>query len=101
MDTLDSLQFYYKCETEATRTTVLLWPLLAIVASCLSDVTLLSCLTTLLELSAARLINWVKDTYPSRGYQSELLPEVEACTRTFQDNERYKSDSRYFRVWKS
>jgi hypothetical protein len=46
-----------------------------------------------------RLIRWVKDAYPAGGYQSELLPVVEACTRTFQDDERYKSDIRYLRVW--
>ncbi|KAG0623744.1 hypothetical protein M758_3G198400 [Ceratodon purpureus] len=46
-----------------------------------------------------QLIRWVKDTYPAGGHQSELLPVVEACTRTFQDDERYKSDIRYLRVW--
>lgn len=44
-------------------------------------------------------IRWVKDAYPSGGHQSELLQVVEACTRTFQDDERYKSDIRYLRVW--
>lgn len=44
-------------------------------------------------------IRWIKDAYPTGGYQSELLPVVEACTRTFQNDERYKSDIRYLRAW--
>jgi hypothetical protein len=42
---------------------------------------------------------WVKDAFPSGGIQSELLPLLEACTRTFQTDERYRSDLRYLRVW--
>jgi spatacsin len=52
-----------ECETEKqpgrellSRAKVLRWPLLAIVASCLGDVTPLSCLTTWLELTAARSV---------------------------------------------
>ena len=52
-----------ECETEKqpgrellSRAKVLRWPLLAIVASCHSDVTPLSCLTTWLELTAARSV---------------------------------------------
>ncbi|CAK9190250.1 unnamed protein product [Sphagnum troendelagicum] len=44
-------------------------------------------------------IMWVKDAFPSGGIQSELLPLLEACTRTFQTDERYRSDLRYLRVW--
>jgi len=47
----------------------------------------------------ARYIMWVKDAFPSGGTQSELLPLLEACTRTFQTDERYRSDLRYLRVW--
>ncbi|XP_024371913.1 uncharacterized protein [Physcomitrium patens] len=50
-----------ECETEKQpgrellgRAKVLRWPLLAVVASCFADVTPLSCLTTWLELTAAR-----------------------------------------------
>lgn len=52
-----------ECETERqpgrellSRAKVLRWPLLAIVASCFPDVTPLSCLTTWLELTAARFV---------------------------------------------
>jgi hypothetical protein len=48
---------------------------------------------------ANRYIKWVKDEFPSGGAQSELQPVLELCTRTFQNDERYKSDSRYLRVW--
>jgi checkpoint serine/threonine-protein kinase len=44
-------------------------------------------------------IMWVRDAFPSGGIQSELLPLLEACTRTFQTDERYRSDLRYLRVW--
>lgn len=50
-----------ECETEKqpgrellTRAKLLRWPLLAVVASCHAEVTSLSCLTTWLELTAAR-----------------------------------------------
>lgn len=52
-----------ECETEKQpgrellgRAKVLRWPLLAVVASCFADVTPLSCLTTWLELTAARYL---------------------------------------------
>ena len=42
-------------------------------------------------------ITWTQDAFPSgNGRLVELLEE---CCRTFKDNERYKNDERYLKVW--
>ncbi|GAQ79054.1 putative Protein kinase [Klebsormidium nitens] len=46
-----------------------------------------------------RYIRWIKDSYPSGGIESESLPVLEKCTRTFQRVARYRTDVRYLRVW--
>lgn len=46
------------------------------------------------------LIKWLEQTYATgSSREKELLPALERCTRTLQDEERYKEDARYVRVW--
>ncbi|KAK9786058.1 hypothetical protein WJX73_000032 [Symbiochloris irregularis] len=46
-----------------------------------------------------RLIKWTQTTFKSGGHQAQLRPILERCTRELCPIERYKTDSRYLRVW--
>ncbi|KAK2076703.1 hypothetical protein QBZ16_005463 [Prototheca wickerhamii] len=39
------------------------------------------------------------ETYTAGGAGAELVPLLERCTSTFQQDERYRDDPRYLRVW--
>lgn len=41
----------------------------------------------------------MEQTFPSGGIQSEALTLYEKCTLAFKDNEKYKNDERYIRIW--
>eukprot|EP01104_Vermistella_antarctica_P015553 TRINITY_DN512_c5_g1_i1.p1 TRINITY_DN512_c5_g1~~TRINITY_DN512_c5_g1_i1.p1 ORF type:complete len:1292 (-),score=394.95 TRINITY_DN512_c5_g1_i1:109-3783(-) len=44
-----------------------------------------------------KYITWAKQAFVTGN--SEVLPVLERCTRTFQDDARYKEDLRYLRIW--
>lgn len=43
-------------------------------------------------------INWIEDTYPELGEQSEMIPVLERCTRTLL-NDQYRDDPRFLGLW--
>ena len=46
------------------------------------------------------LIKWTEQTYATgNGLERELMPVLERCARELQEEERYKEDARYLRVW--
>ena len=46
------------------------------------------------------LIKWTEQTYATgSGRDKELLPLLERCARELQEEEKYKEDARYLRVW--
>ena len=51
------------------------------------------------NLLAGRFIKQTQDTFKSGGQKAELLPLLERCTRELQNDDRYKKDIRYLRVW--
>ncbi|KAG0619567.1 hypothetical protein M758_4G148600 [Ceratodon purpureus] len=82
-----------ECETEKqpgrellSRAKVLRWPLLAIVASCLADVTPLSCLTTWLELTAARETSAIRVNDVFTHVSSSVGAAVEATNAQLDNN---------------
>ena len=52
-----------------------------------------------LSVEVCRLIKWVQFAYPSGGHHAQLRPLLERCTRELLQQERYKQDPRYLRVW--
>lgn len=44
-------------------------------------------------------IKWVRESFPSGGEQSGLLPIYEQCVRTLWSDKRYHDDLRYLKVW--
>ncbi|CAG8480534.1 5192_t:CDS:2 [Paraglomus occultum] len=47
-----------------------------------------------------RYIKWTIENYPQgHNHESNLIPLLERATRTFKDDERYKKDPRYLRLW--
>lgn len=46
-----------------------------------------------------RYVKWTEAEYPSRGKGSAYVQLLERCTRKFKDEERYRNDKRYLRVW--
>ena len=45
----------------------------------------------------SRYIVWTSENFPKGG--KELGDLLERCMTTFQDQERYKNDERYAKVW--
>ena len=46
------------------------------------------------------LIKWTEQTYATgSGRDKELLPLLERCARELQEEDKYKEDARYLRVW--
>ena len=46
------------------------------------------------------LIKWTEQMYATgNGRERELMPVLERCARELQEEERYKEDARYLRVW--
>lgn len=45
----------------------------------------------------SRYIVWTSENFPKGG--KDLGNLLERCIRTFQDQERYKDDERYAKVW--
>ena len=56
-------------------------------------------LIMLLKSFWRRFIKWTQDTFRTGGYQAELLPLLERCTRELQHLDKYKTDIRYLRIW--
>jgi len=46
-----------------------------------------------------RYLKWTQSTFKAGGHKAEMLPLLERCTRQLQQQERYKKDSRYLRLW--
>jgi checkpoint serine/threonine-protein kinase len=47
-----------------------------------------------------RFVRWTIDNYPQgNSSESNLVPLLEQCTRTFRTDKRYKNDPRYLRCW--
>jgi hypothetical protein len=46
-----------------------------------------------------RYIKWTQATFKAGGHKAELMPLLERCTRQLQQQDRYKKDSRYLRLW--
>ena len=44
-------------------------------------------------------IEWVEVNFPTQGKGSQLIEALEHCTRRFIDDERYKNDDRYLKLW--
>lgn len=44
-------------------------------------------------------IQWTRNAYPAGGSDSHLVPLLEQCTKQFQDDERYRDNERYLKVW--
>lgn len=50
-------------------------------------------------MSNRRFIKWTQDTFVAGGARAELIPLLERCTSAFQQDERYRNDLRYLRIW--
>ncbi|RKP22338.1 Mad3/BUB1 homology region 1-domain-containing protein, partial [Syncephalis pseudoplumigaleata] len=47
-----------------------------------------------------KYLRWTLDSYPQgNSNESNLVPLLERCTRTFRDDKRYTNDPRYLRCW--
>lgn len=46
-----------------------------------------------------RYIKWTQLTFKAGGHKAEMMPLLERCTRQLQQQERYKKDPRYLRLW--
>ncbi|RKP08328.1 mitotic checkpoint complex, partial [Thamnocephalis sphaerospora] len=47
-----------------------------------------------------RYVRWTIDNYPQgHNHDSNLVPLLEQCTRTFHQDKRYQNDPRYLRCW--
>lgn len=48
-----------------------------------------------------RYIRWTLDTYPSTSAtkESQLLPLLERATKAFLEDDQYKNDARYLKIW--
>ena len=46
-------------------------------------------------------VDWIKEAYPSGGSSADsgLVSILERATRAFVDEERYRQDERYLRLW--
>ncbi len=44
-------------------------------------------------------LTWTQQTFGAGGSRSQLLLLLDACTKTFQSEERYRNDIRYLKVW--
>jgi len=44
-----------------------------------------------------RYFKWIRDTYPSDSNKALLL--LERCTYEFKDNDKYRNDSRFVKMW--
>ena len=46
-----------------------------------------------------RYIKWTEEEYPAGGQQSNVLILLERCCRTFLQNNGFKNDERYIKIW--
>ena len=46
-----------------------------------------------------RYIHWTEQNYPKGGRDGNVVSLLKQCAKLFKDDERYKNDERYIKIW--